>query len=421
MQRLFLIISTAAVLLTLPLNLRGLEYGGLGGRPANPNPAIPNSQNWFIYELAAGTVKEDAVIISNGGTEPVTALIYPADATRSSDGGFALKQQTETMTGVGSWVRLYPNDRPTFAAGSNTSIIEWCGSSLDGNGSRANRLTPTQKLELIAWCRGVANHELTIEGGREISLPFIMSAPPGLSVGEHTGGIVIQKKQPTADLTESGIQITTRVGVRIYQTVPGTVKKELRISGFNISPAAQPGYYTVTLSLSNGSSVSLNQLSRISITNLWTRQHQTIERPGQVLHDDELVINFPLKKPFLGRLRLQATVTYDVDGQPQLITSRIIHVTNVHWSLLIILVLVLISIGGMLIKRRRAHSNQETTRYTVKAHEDVSAIADRFHLSWQQLAKLNQLKPPYRLTPGQVLIIPKQKTSRTRSTSRKNH
>ncbi|MBI4426259.1 MAG: LysM peptidoglycan-binding domain-containing protein [Candidatus Kerfeldbacteria bacterium] len=419
MQRFFLITIIAAVLLSWPLNLRGLEYGGLGGRPAIPDPAIPNSQNWFIYALAPGTVKEDAVIVSNGGTEPVDAVVYPADATPSSDGGFALKQLEETMIGVGSWARLYPRERPTFADRLGTSILDWCGSPLDGSGPQSNRLTPAQKLELITWCRGVTSHELTLDGGQEISLPFVISTPPGLSAGEYTGGVVIQKKQPAASVTESGVQITTRVGVRIYQTVPGAVNKTLRISRFTIGPAAQPGYFTITLGVTNPSSVSLDHRSRIAIINRWTAQQQIIERPGQVLRDDELVINFPLKKPFFGRLRLQATVTYDVDGRSQSITSRVLHVTSIHWSLWAVVALLALGLGALLVRQRRGQSRRGSVPYSVKPYEDISALADRFGVAWQQLARLNRLNPPYRLTAGQVIGVPKRSNPKSGSRGHK--
>src|SRR5262245_12004378 len=42
--------------------------------------------------------------------------------------------------------------------------------------------------------------------------------------------------------------------------------------------------------------------------------------------------------------------------------------------------------------------------YTVVPGDTVHGVAQRLHISTQQLVEVNNLKPPYRLTPGQQLV-----------------
>jgi LysM repeat protein len=44
--------------------------------------------------------------------------------------------------------------------------------------------------------------------------------------------------------------------------------------------------------------------------------------------------------------------------------------------------------------------------YTVKAGDTLSAIGAKFGVAWQDIAKANKIKSPYRIVRGQVLVIP---------------
>jgi N-acetylmuramoyl-L-alanine amidase-like protein/LysM domain-containing protein len=50
----------------------------------------------------------------------------------------------------------------------------------------------------------------------------------------------------------------------------------------------------------------------------------------------------------------------------------------------------------------------KATTYTVKPGDTLSKIGDALDVSWLDIAALNNIKTPYRITPGQVLKIPKK-------------
>lgn len=45
--------------------------------------------------------------------------------------------------------------------------------------------------------------------------------------------------------------------------------------------------------------------------------------------------------------------------------------------------------------------------YVIEAEDTVMSLAGRFDVSWQDLTRANRLKPPYALTPGRRIFIPK--------------
>lgn len=157
--------------------------GGLGVFPANPDPEVPFSSSWFIYNLVAGEVKGDAILISNNSNQQISAKIYAVDATTTKDGAFALREEGEPRLDIGGWVDLDIS-------------------------------------------------QVTIEPGEERVIPFTLKIPSDAAVGDHLGGIILENlKAKKAE--GQGINIVTRVGVRIYETVPGELIRRLRVNDFS--------------------------------------------------------------------------------------------------------------------------------------------------------------------------------------------
>lgn len=206
----------------IPFWAAGIEYQGLGGLPAYPNPNDRKTSSWFIYGLPPGGQKQDGIMILNNTAEDVTVLVYPQDSIKSSDGGFALKQFGDSRAEVGRWVRLY-DDPPEVLATTTTDILQICDEEKQKPEKR-------QREEVQEWCAGKDSIEVVLPALSNKVIPFIISIPEQTDVGEHTGGILIQKKEPEKSRSQGGILISTRVGVRIYETVPGEIIKNLTLT-----------------------------------------------------------------------------------------------------------------------------------------------------------------------------------------------
>lgn len=156
--------------------------GYLGAFPTNYNPENPKTKSWFIYELKPGKSMEDSITIVNNSEKPINVKVYPVDATTTSDGAFALLNETQEQSGIGSWVKM-----------SKTL--------------------------------------LTLEPKSATPVPFTIRVPRQTIVGDHAGGIIVQEVENMKEAASGiGLNIVSRVGTRIYQTVPGdkVFKMEIR-------------------------------------------------------------------------------------------------------------------------------------------------------------------------------------------------
>ena len=194
-------------------NIYSAGYGGLGIYPATSDPQNPFTESWFIYNLVPGEEKSDAFIVKNSSDKTVSAKIYPVDGTTTADGSFTLEGEKVDRVGIGGWVK-------------------------------------------------VSSDEVTVGPGEEKRIAFTISIPRNASVGDHTGGIILENK----DIQKGkGVNVVSRVGVRIYETVPGQLVRKMKIGDFNYKLLNDQLVFF--FSLENQGNVQLNPNGKIYIEN----------------------------------------------------------------------------------------------------------------------------------------------------------
>lgn len=407
-----------------------IEYGQLGGKPTYYDPAVADSQSWFIYNLEPGKSKEDSLTVMNLSEESWTALVYAADSIKSSGGGFALRQLTEPKEAVGSWVRFYPDSKPDFSAKifeDKKTIDEVCRVSREDLKNNY-QLEEEEVTRLEEWCQGKDLVEVEMESGEKKELLFVINIPRDADVGEHTGGIFIQKKvveeNPQAD--GSKVMLTTRVGVRIYETVPGEIIKKLDFSNFSIAKnfsefylpwdkekKSKFGEYLINSSIKNNGNVSTDFSEKILIFNRITRKTEVVEgRDFQVLRGDDFVSSLVWKGPRLGYYNFQKEYRYkNSAGEEQVIQSDSINKWFIPWRELSFFGFFLILVGIIFwvwkIYRRKLYGGEGWVDYAVQPGETVQTLSVKFKINWKALVKTNKLKAPYFLEGGEIIKVPK--------------
>ncbi len=255
--------------LVSPRGILAAESGSIGLFPAHPNPKIPYSQAWLIYNLVAGETKRDAFVVVNKSSKPVAVKLYPVDATTTKDGSFALKGEEAKREGVGAWVKL-----------STNKVV-----------------VPPKGKKVVE---------------------FTISVPRNAEVGDHMGGVIAER---LGQLKSTGpLKIKTRIGLRIYETVPGELKKELSVKSFKVAylggNKTSPDQLRLTFELENKGDVHLDPLAAVELIN---------NLNGQVVAKRELSLGtiFPdsstkvpvswTKIPLFGSFVVRAKVRYAKD------------------------------------------------------------------------------------------------------------
>ncbi len=345
--------------------VQAIEYENIGGRPAYPRAENLRSQSIFIHTATAGAVLQEAVDAINNTKSNRTLMVYATDSTPSSGGGFACEQMVEDKDEVGAWITL------------NNDVVD-------------------------------------VPSMSKIRVPFTIALPTNLDAGEYNGCIVIQEQKPP-EKKEGGISLSTRTGLRVALTVPGEIIRRLSIVDFTVHDLNR---LKVNLrpKVKNEGNVSVDADVEIITRNIFNRQVNQIASTYPVLKRDTSEWNFEFKRAIWGgRYKSQLIVRYFQDEEKtNQVTLMGPNITFYTWptakGALIEFSILLLVVGLKLyairsIKRRR-QINKAWKVYTVSARDTVQSLAKKHQTSWQKLARVNRLKPPYELQKGQTIKVP---------------
>lgn len=337
----------------------------------NPDPYSGN-YSWLRYNEPAGSEIKDAIVLKNLGDQTEKIKLYATDSTSNQAGSFVSKLETETQKTVGLWTKLEKN-------------------------------------------------EVTVEPNQTVEVGFSIKIPEQISPGEYFGSI-IKEDLNTPDCTGSScgnIQIKTRTGNRIYLTVPGELKPDIRLSGFSSKPSGENTIFKFTFV--NKGNVSFQPQATINIYNFWGKKVDSLTNilgqslPGTTI-EPQLAWNHNGK---FGQFKVQVEINYLQDnlglfnsmhGTP-LNEMTDLKIIIVPWNFIFIISSLLLLSGLTLFARRKYYQRilSGCTDYLVDEDENIMDLSEKNNLSWKTIARLNHLKPPYILHKGQSLKIPKQK------------
>lgn len=358
-----------------------LSAGGLGGRPAHPDSAIPYSDSWFIYNLGPGESTQDALVVTNSTDEPAIVKLYPVDSVYTGDGNFSLEKEEDPRDGIGSWVVL------------STSTIP------------------------------VAPHS-------EVTIPFTITIPSTVSVGEHAGGIIMQKAGALEEGGgDRGASILTRVGVRIYETVPGELVHKVVLTDFSVTLKHEPGrhpFYEVVLTAKNDGNVSLKAKTTLVVSG-WGKlayfprladgkgfffddlfdffKGSVFTQEWQLSRGQEVRNRWEVPQPRFGKFSFQAIVTYDGASGPQILGSNVERATVLPLPEMVSLLalVALVAVLGFIYYSGLLYRGW--VPYTVAHGDQLFTIASRAGVSWKKIKRVNRLSVPH-VHEGQKIRVP---------------
>lgn len=380
-KKFFFILSAVLSIniLFAPFVSKAITAEGVGVSPAYPKPDVKGSDVWFVYNLDRGESVTDYIKLVNVSSEKTMKVkLYPVDAVITSQGVFGPLDEADPREDIGAWIKI--SESEVNLAPQETRII-----------------------------------------------PFTLTIPEDASVGDHLGAIIAEKGElkPTE---QPGLTIKTRVGIRVWNTVPGEIVKKLQILNVaweirNKKLSQKPttlekiktalglnkeGFFK--FELKNEGNVHLMPKANIEITDIFGGWVATIEGASLGTAPLSRTINSQVKleKPVLfGWLRAEITILY---GDDQTTTTQksfwIVPWTILFFAVMLIIILVF---GKLFWRLYYAKSKLKMTPYTVTGKETLTELAEKFNVSWKKLARINNLKPPFTLKEGETLFIPKKK------------
>lgn len=246
--------------------VQAVSYGGLGIYPNESEVDKSNSRTkaWFIYTLEPGETKEGKVDIINTSEESIEVKVYPVDAVTTKDGAFAPQPEDREKIDVGAWIRLAESE--IFLGPKETKTVD-----------------------------------------------FTVKVPENAEVGDHIGAIIAQAKELPEVGGGTAMRVVTRIGSRMYITIPGDIVKELKFTEFTWEKI--DGKIIFSLTFVNNGNVRIIPKGEIKITNIFGKAVDTIKiLEREVFPKKEITVPVEWEKVLaLGKFTARASVVYDTN------------------------------------------------------------------------------------------------------------
>jgi len=343
---------------------------GFSITPSDPNLRL------FNLEISPGSEQRAAVLIENVSDEPITLAVYGADGTQSNRGTFALTTRASEQKHLGKWV--------------------------------------TFKTEAV-----------TIEPHRNKEVGFTVNVPATATPGVYSGGIAAEESGNNGDSAQTGggnaISISARIVVKLFVTVPGEKVNRYEWPTFSFVPSTNGTPGTFNLSYKNTGNTIVIADQEVSIKG-FPGQEETLKlTPAMLLQGSS--VDIPSKwenEPFFGFYTATATTTfseYDITSNTKINGKTETRSTQIYIPLKTQTLEGKIAIGVMaaaalllvilaLLTLINIYFRKKCSPYEAKEGDTIAIIAENCKVNWKKLAKVNKLRAPYTIKPGQKILAP---------------
>lgn len=294
-----------------------------------PNGEEIGSRPNLTYQVPAGTVVEDTIVVFNLGNVPMNFQVYATDAFNNDDGEFDLLPGGEVPVDAGSWVTL-------------------------------------------------AEDGVTLPPGKQAIIPITVSVPIDATPGDHVGAIVASNVAVSDNGDGTVVNVDRRTGTRLYVQVAGPLSPELAVVDLEtdyhhaLSPVG--GSADVTFTVENRGNVRLGGTPVVTIAGPFGLGERSVTLPPltEVLPGQRVAVTATLED--VPALIVDTTtveiVPVDPDAHGGVETARATDRTFAP-PIATLLVLLVLLLGVMGWRRYRRHGRAAQANAAASALDDA--------------------------------------------------
>lgn len=381
------ILSTLLTSSVLFAMLATTAYAGFTVRPAF-------SDKWQLdYKINAGDSLGDSLLVRNNGEEPVLLNLYGADGTQSVQGAFTITNKDDEQFTVGKWITI-------------------------------------------------SNPEFTLDGLKEIEVPFSIDIPASVPPGTYVGGIATQTLASEApEGGGPGFGIISRFATKMFIDIPGEKIHEPKWTDFSHIDGPNNSHQFNLSFVNEGTTLTVIEteveifgwpygnepnFDPATISDLDIREKKIDEMNENIIKFSETdlfqkdTIDLSAhwgKRPLYGKYTAVATTTlseYDVRSGKKINPETIVKEVTffvIWWQVIALIIAFVVLVIGLIVYKSFHMSNlrKKCNEYTIKPTDTLVSIAKEDELNWKTLAKINKIKAPYSLEGRKTILVPPKK------------
>lgn len=255
--------------LFFPSAVFAIEAKGISFFPTFSHESDSRTSGWFLYTIKPAERFIDYVTVFNAGESEISLALYAVDAVATPDGSFALGEKKGSRSGIGVWVRMGGGALPIEGYSLNEKqllALPAEEAALPFIRENADTFLREHPLEFLQPGEAL---ELRIPAKERRVIPFEMALPSDIEIFDHAGGIIAEDRTPKK---KGSIAFVNRVGVRIYESVPGERREKFEIGKIHTNDHLQ--VTSLNVQVKNTGNVRIEPILQIIAKNIFTRQRR---------------------------------------------------------------------------------------------------------------------------------------------------
>jgi hypothetical protein len=318
------------------------------------------------FEIAPGTSVNHSITVVNLKDQPIDIELYVTDGVITESGSFSALGKYAERKYMGKWVTF---EKP----------------------------------------------KIHLEANEQKKTAFTISIPAAITPGSFAGAICLEPALPPVKLPRTGAIVSTRIAIPLFVKVSG--KKTIDYTWTDFSHNFDAAHQFL-FSFTNDGNTIIKIDGEITLRNFYGDPVIIPVAKILLLQKEKNDIVIPWKdKPFFGLYTATASLNFTefnltADKYIKLETrTKTMRFTVIPWGTIIfVLALIILSIATMVI-RKISHKRflKKCVTYQVASGETLTGIAKKNTTDWRLLAKINNIKPPFDLSPGQKILLPRKK------------
>lgn len=317
------------------------------------------------FEIKPGETTIYEILLKNTADTPIDTQVYATDGTITDSGTFTVLNKERPQIGIGKWT--------TF----------------------------------------VDKGPIHLEGKEEKKIQLSITVPPDSTPGVYSGGL---SAEPILDSsiqkTAVGAIVSTRVVFPMYVKVTGEKITKYSWDTFTYYFNKKHSFQVIFI---NSGNTIVKIKGTLEITDIFNNTYSIPIQDITLLRDAETAAQTSWdKKPLWGIFKAKASFVFqELDIQKNTFIeigsqTREIQFIVIPWIIIFIIVTLIFTILFIRTLRRKAFRQylKKCEKYTIQQGDSLLTIAGKHNIGWKKLAKINNIKPPFELTAGQIILVP---------------
>lgn len=278
-----------------------------------------------------------------------------------------------------------------------------------------------ENVDVQGWCNGSDSVSITLEAKKKVEIPAVIDIATGEI--DHNAQFVVTDLNENKGIVGSAEMMYHVPDKNIAQLVLQGFVLQRANNIFDVEQWINAGLrnkYTTKFVVKNSGTEDVNYTYCAIVQSLWIGEDVNFCNDAIIVYNGKQEHDIDITVPRFGKVQIVGQIQYnDQNNYAQEQKSEPIEL--IVWPVqlvLIILFCICFCVICVLIykyiinknmfgrKKKKKKTNNYTGTYVVSSTDNIISIAQSYGVPWKEMAKINEIDPPYILIPGETISVP---------------